>query len=243
MAKYQRRYNQHEIKYTRKNNMPTVFSTAVRNFHSRTRQNNSIFSVIFILFIITFILCCYAGINPINDYFTVAVTMVHDNFNGPCILPKLNPYDPVMVQKGNKYNPIECQRCEPLIYIDKKNRLAFNKTYLIKSGISTNEITCKCNNVIRSDADNKIVWGETYSCKPPSDAKADFFKVICSRKGNVVYDNILTAILRKRTKSRAEDGQYNVYMVGIDSVSRPVAMRQLKKTLQYMNDELNAFHF
>lgn len=188
-------------------------------------------------------LCFYFDINPINDYFTVTHFLENSNFNGPCVLPEVNPFDPIMTKNQMKFKPVQCWRCEPLVYIDEMNRIVYNKTYIMEKKVSTKDVSCECSNILRTEADQKVKWGKWYTCQPPFAVKSDFFKVVCKYKGNVLYDNIITAVHGNNGKSEPRNGYYNVYLVGIDSMSRSVAMRQLKKTLRYMDKELNTFTF
>ena len=197
-------------------------------------------TLLVIMFTLTLLSNIYLRIIGFSDYFVITYT--HDDFNGPCALPILNPFDPAMLRDYKKLQPFKCTMSEPFVYFDSDNILQFNSSVLQRRHLSADDVTCRCKDVIRVDDDAWVKFSEPYTCVLPLEYKDDFLNVECYHKSKKVYSNFLSNIHRKKRYGDVKGDNYNVLLFGIDTVSRSSSIRNLKKTVQFLR-KIDAFDF
>lgn len=194
-----------------------------------------------ILFLLTLVTNLYFRIVTFSDYLKVSFS--NNDYHKPCVIPILNPYDPTMMRGLKQLEPFNCKTTDEIVYIDDENILQFNKYVLRKLQLPQQQITCQCRDVIRVDNDDWAKFSDPFPCKPPYDHKADFFRTTCVAKSNTLFDSVLFKMHRKRKYGSIAGDYFNVLLFGIDTVSRSSSIRNLKKTVKYLKDELGAFDF
>lgn len=171
----------------------------------------------------------------------VILQLSQDSYNAPCVLPRIDPFDPNMIAMMHKVKPFECDLTPEVAFIDDENLLQFNTTAADIQGLNLDSITCMCSEIIRHRKDDDHVdWSEGVACKAGTKMKSDFFHIQCEVNGKPIMKSILTNIYRLTNKSYKTHGpdKYNVILFGIDSNSRSNAMRLLPKTFKYLTKDL-----
>ncbi|KAL4239990.1 hypothetical protein ACF0H5_000786 [Mactra antiquata] len=218
------------------------FNVLCRRRKSSTKRNNGTKVILIVLILILFTLCDRTNLNLLKSYHSVQYS--GDTYYDPCILPDLNPFDPLMMKDRKSMKPINCKGSPPIVYIDSTNILQFNRSILRELKIEQSEIQCECSEILRSNGDNEVKLSEPISCTPPFDFKSDFLKVICSSdKGDSIYSNFLTKIHKKKKYKKSGKQSYNVLVFGLDTVSRSNAFREIPKTVEFLKSNLGAFDF
>lgn len=177
----------------------------------------------------------------IGDYYSL--TFSHDNFRGPCVLPILNPFDPGMMRTFKKLDSINCMQPEPPVFFDSDNVLQYNQSELVRRGLRSDIIQCRCSDVIRVNGDDWVEFSDDYECKIPFGYKQDFLKIKCKANSDTIFDSLLFNIHKNKSFGELRDDYYNVLLFGIDTVSRSSSIRNLENTLKYLKDDLGAFDF
>lgn len=225
-------------------NRKQLQQVADRRSYSAGKWNKNVCGtkrVLVALFLLTIITNLSFRVVSFGDYYRISIS--NDDFHRPCVLPILNPFDPAMLRWSKKLEPLKCDAGRDIVFIDDDNRLQFNNSLLQTLKLSVEQVICKCRDVIRIDNDDWTKFSDPFPCKPPYDHKADFFRITCVAKSNTLFDRVMFKMHRKQTYGATTNNFYNVLMFGIDTVSRSSSVRNLKKTVKYLKDELGAFDF
>ncbi|KAL3879217.1 hypothetical protein ACJMK2_031524 [Sinanodonta woodiana] len=183
--------------------------------------------------------------------FPVRYLFKHVSTHSTCIIPKLDPFDESIMTFVWHPKPLVCQNTPSVIFVDDDGFLQFNQTALKAFNLDSSNLVCKYSILQRLD-DISVKFSEEAQLTQPSYVDADFFRVICSNNytSSVVFDKLLTnintnkksdAVLLKSDKHRSD--YFNVFLFGIDSVSRSAAIRKLPLTYKYLKEDLHAYEF
>ncbi|XP_014294779.1 uncharacterized protein [Halyomorpha halys] len=167
------------------------------------------------------------------------------NPNVSCKFPILHPFDPSILSFVHLPNPVICySNMKPYLLIDDEGYLRWNKTSLESDGYSTDgELYCTFQEIWRAENDDfRFIYGEQESFHG-QDVKlnSDFVYTQCKNWLNLaVYQDFLAFAQKKKNIRTYKDGEFDVLVVGLDSVSRLNFMRQLPKAYRLLTGSLDA---
>ncbi|GAB1608462.1 uncharacterized protein LOC115213966 [Argonauta hians] len=172
-----------------------------------------------------------------------------ESSTGKCILPNVSPFDESIKQFIRKLSPLQCSKNLDFSYIDNEGKVHLNWTAGHLLGFHKNQTTCVFNIINRYDDDDHILYQPARTMVFPMDIPSDFFRITCSDESGSTYSNIHAHIfptnitIEKTTEQSNMNKKYNVFIFGVDSVSRLNGLRMLPKTYKYLTKELGAFDF
>ena len=173
-----------------------------------------------------------------------------DRNNVMCRIPYLNPWDAAV----KKYLPstadkIKCPDARNFMYVNDSGFINYDASALDFYSLSRNSLKCTCRSVIRSLGDKEVMFGPERELNPPEFVKSNVFRVTCSTRNKLVYDFLhlnpfwIENQRRENEIGIEDDDHYSILLVGIDSVSRSHALRNLPKSYKYLTETLGAFDF
>lgn len=192
-----------------------------------------------LLYVCTFI--CLSGYTMFHLYFGPGyMVYVHKNIQASCIIPEVNPYDKEIMKFFWKPDPIMCSKDSDLVYFDFNSTLHLNKTR-----VQSNSISCHYQEVIRKTNDDfNVELGPEVWFNSSVVIRTDFVNVKCFIGGKMVYSRLHYQVYRPpESKRRNPKRKYSVLIFGMDSVSRLAAIRELPKTMSYLENNLGAYVF
>ncbi|XP_029638830.1 uncharacterized protein LOC115213966 [Octopus sinensis] len=173
----------------------------------------------------------------------------YESATGQCVLPNIDPFDESIKQFIRKLSPLQCSKNNDFSYLDNKGRVHLNWTAGRLLGFHRNQTYCVYNVINRYDDDDHILYQPARTVVFPMDIPSDFFRITCADESGSSYSNLHahifpTNITNEKVKKRSNPRkQYNVFIFGVDSVSRLNCLRMLPKTYKYLTQELGAFDF
>ncbi|CAG2233552.1 unnamed protein product [Mytilus edulis] len=165
---------------------------------------------------------------------------VHKNIQASCIIPEVNPYDKEIMKFFWKPDPIVCSKDSDLVYFD------FNSTlHLNKSRTRSSSISCHYQEVVRKTNDDfNVALGPEVWFNSSVVVRTDFVNVKCFIGGKIIYSRLHYQVYRPPDQEkRNPKRKYSVLIFGMDSVSRLAAIRELPKTMSYLENNLGAYVF
>jgi hypothetical protein len=182
-------------------------------------------------------------------YDNVEIAYFNTKTHLACILPEnLNPFDPGVMPFIWDVPPIECADWPSVVYIDSKGRLQKNKTAMPRF-TSSSDLSCAYQIVTRKKGDIEIIMEPEVTFTSGDGVPADFFYVVCrTLEGKTIYSNMHHSInnrnkLKEGKLRKIANGKMNVFIFGIDAVSRLHAERKLQKTMKYLKHNISAYIF
>lgn len=182
-------------------------------------------------------------------YDNVEITYHNMKSHLACVLPEnLNPFDPGVMKFIWDVPSIKCADWPSLVYVDSKGQLQKNKTVML-SFASYSDLSCTYQIVTRGKGDMEISMEPEVTFTSGDFVPADFFYVVCKTpEGKVIYSNMHhninnRHILKEEKLKKTSDEQMNVFIYGIDAVSRLHAERKLQKTMKYLKNDISAYIF
>ena len=182
-------------------------------------------------------------------YDNVEITFHNTKSHLACLLPEnLNPYDSGVMKFIWSVPPIKCEGWPSLVYVDSQGLLQKNTSAMLHFA-KTSDLSCTYQIVIREKEDMDVRMGLEVSFTSGTLIPADFFHVVCKNMdGHSVYSNVHHAInnnkiIKSGRLKRASSEQFNVFVYGIDAVSRLHAERKLPKTMGYLKKQIGAYIF
>lgn len=171
-------------------------------------------------------------------------TFINTDIESECILPDIDPWDRSILKFDWQPDPIVCDSTSTVVFIDDKGKLQFNKSVIYEQNL--NEISCEYSNIYRQD-DDYVTFSSANKFVNPTEIKSDFLRVKClDNKKKFKMDKVLlhasSQYEEKNIKPEGQ-GQYSVFIFGLDSVSRLAGIRKLPLTYKYLTEELEALEF
>ena len=165
-----------------------------------------------------------------------------------CILPNIDPFDKSIQQFIHRPDPLSCSENHDVTYLNEFGKIYLNETAAQTLGMDLATIQCVYNAIERYEDDDHILYQPARKVIFPMDVETDFFRVSCTDQLGYVYTNLHAHIAPKNLSIKPEirsksQTQYNVYIFGIDSVSRLNGIRMLPKTYKYLTEVMGAFDF
>lgn len=203
---------------------------------SRTRRRQKIIALIGFVSVVLY---------NIPNRFEFSNTNIH----GLCTLPEVDPFDPELMKFDDHAEPVSCENSVSIMYIDRRGFLQFNTTALSLQNISKVNVDCTFRHVERTDDNHVILKPEVRFVKPVY-IPSDFIVVKCSdsRSKRVMYESLLlhidykTLFASKNIRSETKD-QLSIWIFGIDSLSKNMAVRKIPKAVKYFEDVLGGITF
>lgn len=158
-----------------------------------------------------------------------------------CFIPKLNAYDPEIMQFVKKETDLKCNPKTNWVSVEN-GTLRVSKTAVKKHG----QILCAYLPLYRGNNDFTVNEGKRiFPVMDKFPIITDFFKVDCRSKDGGIYSNIHSGIsydpslhMRHLWNPLPKTALgYNVLMFGFDSVSRMSWIRMLPQSYEYMIKE------
>ena len=167
-----------------------------------------------------------------------------------CKIPELDPWDDSVL----KYLPadsgkLECPKAYNILFINDSGFIVYNQTAMEYYSLSKRSIKCKYQIVERILGDKEVKLGPKVRFSPSVFINASIFRVSCSRNKHLVYDYVhfnpfwIENESREKEIGVEDDDHYSVLLIGIDSVSRSHALRNLPKSYKYLSETLGAYDF
>ncbi|XP_061185980.1 uncharacterized protein LOC133194062 [Saccostrea echinata] len=182
-------------------------------------------------------------------YDNVEITYYNAKSHLACVLPEnLNPFDPGVMGFIWDVSPIKCANWPSLVYVDSQGLLQKNNTAMFNYAKSR-DLACTYQIVTRKKGDMEVIMESEVTFTSGDYVPSDFFYVVCkSADGKIVYSNMHHSInnrntLRKKKMINYEEEKFNIFIYGIDAVSRLHAERKLKKTMKYLKNNIGAYIF
>jgi len=189
-----------------------------------------IFSGIIIVGVIYF---CYLVLFQTPGHFVYT----HANTHAQCMIPQIDPFDKDILSFFWKPDPIVCSKETEMVYIDDNEIIHINY-----SMVNSKHVNCSYQEIIRKiENDNEIRFGVPIWFENATLVKSDFVRVQCFSEGHLIYDRLHSHIHKSRKQIVSDSNRLNVLIFGIDGMSRLAAIRELPKTLDYLQNTLNAF--
>ena len=167
-----------------------------------------------------------------------------------CAIPELDPWDKsVLKYMQTNANKTECPKAYNILFVNDTGFLVYNKTALKYYSLSEQLITCKYQIVKRTLGDNEVKLEPEAIFNPPVFVNGNVFRVSCIKNKRVVYDFLhfnpywVEDETREKEIGLEDDDHYSVLLIGIDSVSRSHALRNLQKSYKYLTETLGAYDF
>lgn len=185
---------------------------------------------------------CLGGYTGFHLYFGPGyMVYTHKNIKGSCIIPQVNPFDAEIMKFFWKPDPIICSKDTDLVYFDYNSTLHINQ-----SRTRSKDITCQYQEIIRKSGDDYNVYlGSKVWFNNSIVVRTDFVNVKCFHIGKIIYNRLHYQIYRPKEKinSKGHNRQqkYSILLFGLDSVSRLAAIRELPKTMTYLEQNLSAY--
>ncbi|VDI07627.1 Hypothetical predicted protein [Mytilus galloprovincialis] len=167
------------------------------------------------------------------------MSYVHGNIWAKCMIPQVNPFDKEIMKFYWKPDPIVCSKETDLVYFDYNATLHINKTRT-RGKI----VTCNYQEIKRHKDDKTLELGNEVWFNNSVIVKTDFVNVNCFINKKKIYSRLHLQVYRsdKTVKTKKNGGKnYNILMFGLDSVSRLAAIRELPKTLKYLETNLSGY--
>ena len=163
----------------------------------------------------------------------------HGNIYAHCLIPQTDPFDRDIMKFYWKPDPIVCSKETDLVYFDYNSTLHINATRT-----RGKRVTCLYQEIIRKTDDKNIKLGEEVWFNVSVVVKTDFVNVKCFVNKKMIYSRLHFQVYRpmEEIKKKKNGGKnYNILMFGLDSVSRLAAIRELPKTLKYLETNLGGY--
>ena len=171
-------------------------------------------------------------------------------FDRVCAIPELDPWEKSVLKyiKTNS-SKIECPKAYNILFVNDTGFLVYNKTALKYYSLSERLIICKYQIVKRTLGDKEVKLEPEAIFNPPVFINGNIFRVSCKKNKRLVYDFLhfnpywVEDETRENEIGIEDDDHYSVLMIGIDSVSRSHALRNLQKSYKYLTETLGAYDF
>ncbi|XP_071034753.1 uncharacterized protein [Parasteatoda tepidariorum] len=162
-----------------------------------------------------------------------------------CRHPELELANPLILAHIHDVGELKCSKESDWVYIEG-NLIKFNQSIVKKRG----KIKCELHYVLRVDEYNTAKSKAVHLASDTGRVflEHDFFHIKCSSQDGKHWKNLMAGIAKdkaavKRAKAAKPPPNWmnlNVFMFGLDSMSRLHFMRKLPKTYKYLTEVLKA---
>ena len=167
-----------------------------------------------------------------------------------CEIPDLNPWD-ASVKKylPSKADKVRCPKAHNFMFVNDSGFILYNVSVLDFYSLSIKSLRCTYQPVIRLLGDKAVKFGPKRDLHPPVFVNSNVFRITCSTINKLVYDFLhlnpfwIENETRENEIGTEDDDHYSILLIGIDSVSRSHALRNLPKSYKYLTETLGAYDF
>ena len=154
-----------------------------------------------------------------------------------CHLPQIDPWDDSIKSYIYKAPPLNCSTVPVQFYIEQNDDQWGS---LILKGQNLDRVQCRFCPVTRID-DFQIVFNQNWQeikAFPFTDwpDEVDFIQISCQAKDGKEFTDIFSNIKRTSDADAELGKKWNIVMLGIDSMSRLNAIRQIPETLKKLHE-------
>nr|XP_022339282.1 uncharacterized protein LOC111134497 isoform X3 [Crassostrea virginica]XP_022339283.1 uncharacterized protein LOC111134497 isoform X3 [Crassostrea virginica]XP_022339284.1 uncharacterized protein LOC111134497 isoform X3 [Crassostrea virginica] len=177
-------------------------------------------------------------------YREVDYIFVNKNTNQKCVIPNMDPLDKSILQFYLHLDPVKCEQTPDLVFVDSKGVLHVNQSAVADSGYR--DVSCSFSVIKRLD-DYEVKRETEVHFGKSAYVEADFFLVKCKDdEFRIVYEKLHHTIDYKSQMQHHKllndsKKHLNVYIVGMDSLSRLAAERTIPITLRYIEQDLGGY--
>ena len=182
--------------------------------------------------------------------YTLLVYNGDKTFSGICNIPQLDPWDAsIMKYLPSKSAKLPCPEALNILYLNDSGFILYNESALQYYSLNSKHLGCTYQTVVRSLGDTDVKFGPRKELKLPTFVNSNVFRVSCSTDKKLVYDLLHLNPFWVENQERdneiglEDDDHYSVLLIGIDSVSRSHALRNLPKPYKYLTEILGAYDF
>lgn len=167
----------------------------------------------------------------------------------PCKIEALDPWDVALKPFLRPPYDMTCQDQTQLMYVNDTGWLHLNETMADMHKIKAAFLKCVYQRIRRQDGDMSLLFDEEVSLELPVFIKSHVFRIQCSNDTDIVYDMAhFNPFWNEYAKPDNEivlesSGTPSVLILGIDSVSRSHAIRNLQKSYKFLTDEFQTYDF
>lgn len=170
--------------------------------------------------------------------------------NEICKIPKLDPWDAsILKYLKTKPEKIRCPSAFNIMFVNESGFIQYNRSALNYYSLQSKHLKCNYQTLKRILGDKQVKFRSKKGFAPPAFINSTYFRVSCTTGEKLVYDFLHFNPFWIEDKSRdseigAEtDDHYSILLIGIDSVSRSHALRDLPKSYKYLTEVLGAVDF
>lgn len=169
---------------------------------------------------------------------------VNEYTDKKCEIPNLDSHDKSITSFFHRLNPVKCEQSSDFVFIDHEGILQINQSAISDSGHQG--VSCAYS-IVKRVGDYDVQKEAEVSIEKSAYIGADFFLVECRNKKNEqVYKKLHHTIdyksrLQQYKLLNESNEHLNVYIFGIDSLSRLAAQRTIPITLRYIEEDLRGF--
>ncbi|XP_022914321.2 uncharacterized protein [Onthophagus taurus] len=153
-----------------------------------------------------------------------------------CNIPEMDPYD--ISVRGFIFDekPVRCDNGRPPLFESNRTSIYIEEKSLRFYGIlDRRKLTCKYTPFKRVDPengvkDNKVVFGSSVNFSDQTNVNDEFVMVECFYKSLSIYKDFFAFVPLKNNDTKIDQNEFNVLVIGLDSVSRLNFHRQMPKT-------------
>lgn len=169
-----------------------------------------------------------------------------------CTIPAMKPLDETVkqyVHYPKDMNP--CPNANHSFLLNNKTHIWVNKNESDYYNVTEpNEVVCEykpfyrpdhVDNIMAFSVDDRLQQNDIKIFNDTIEIKDEFFRAVCTFKGNIVYDNFFATALKKdiilhdNVKEVPKNkSAYNVLILGIDALSRLNFHRTMPRTLSFI---------
>lgn len=177
-------------------------------------------------------------------YKEVDYVFINENTNKKCIIPNLDVRDKSIEKFFVQLDPIKCEQSTDFVFIDHKGFLQINHSAISDSGYK--DVSCAYS-IVKRVGDFDVKKEAEVGFEKSTYIGADFILVNCKNDGGrVIYEKLHHTIDYKsrlqQYKLLDESMEHlNVYVFGMDSLSRLAAERTIPITLRYIEENLKGY--
>ncbi|XP_052271756.1 uncharacterized protein LOC127872463 [Dreissena polymorpha] len=163
----------------------------------------------------------------------------------------MDPWDESLKPYLVKPKKLACSDKFDLFYFDYHGILHVNESVAMHYNILHEELNCAYQPIKRLDGDSEVVFADKVRFSLPTAIKSHVFRITChhSMTQKLVYDmthfnpfwNEYAKL--KKTVGHETPSTPSVLLLGLDSVSRSHATRNLPKSLNFLRNEMGAYDF
>lgn len=167
-----------------------------------------------------------------------------------CRIPEMDAFDKSILKFVSKEKGMVCNKGLPQLIASNLTSLYVVYSSLEAYGLKDEqEFSCCYKPFWRvepgpKETDHKISYGkECFNFNGSVNISEEFIRVTCRANETEFYKDFFSFVPPKNTTETSTPKNLNVLIIGIDSISRLNLLRQMPRTIEYVQQNLSAFEF